>query len=159
MSDGTNPHHESGLDERTPFLRVTTFRRSGDPVSTPVWVARLPDGGYGFYTGSATGKVKRLRHTPRAEVQACSARGTPREGTSPVAVECELVNGDDLAAIDTAIRRKYGRLQVGAADVGARVMAWVQARRRGRPQDASRAHDVGVRFRLPNSGAREGGPR
>lgn len=149
MSPAMTPGQESGLDERTRFLRVTTFRRTGEAVPTPVWVARLPDGAYGFYTGSATGKAKRLRHTPRAEVQACSARGVPRAGTSPVAVECELVSGAGLEVIDTAVRRKYGRLQVGLADVGARVMARVQARRRGRPQDSARAHDVGVRFRLP----------
>jgi len=45
------------------FLLLTTFRRSGEAVGTPVWVVR--DGSHLLVTtGQQTGKVKRIRHTP-----------------------------------------------------------------------------------------------
>jgi hypothetical protein len=44
------------------FISLTTFRRSAEPVSTPVWVA--PDGSALVVTTQlGTGKIKRLRHT------------------------------------------------------------------------------------------------
>ena len=55
-------------DER--FVSLTTFRRSGQPVSTPVWVGRDGDA-LVVLTPSGSGKVKRLRADPRVEVQAC----------------------------------------------------------------------------------------
>ncbi len=45
-------------DER--YLRFTTFRRDGNPVSTTVWVVGLGDGQLGFWTSSGSGKAKRL---------------------------------------------------------------------------------------------------
>ncbi len=49
------------------FMQLTTFRKSGDAVATVVWFAE--DGGRLYITtASNSGKVKRLRHTPRARV-------------------------------------------------------------------------------------------
>lgn len=68
-------------------VMVTTFRRDGRPVPTPV--------GYGvegdrlfFMTQPDAGKAKRLRHTPRVTVAASTLRGRvtgPQiEGTAKV---------------------------------------------------------------------------
>jgi hypothetical protein len=48
------------------FVSVTTFRRDGTPVPTPVWIAQDGDA-LVVTTPAGTGKVKRLRHDPRVE--------------------------------------------------------------------------------------------
>lgn len=56
------------------YVSLTTFRKSGDPVSTPVWVAR--DGvDLVVTTPRSSGKVKRLRHTSRVELRPCTRTG------------------------------------------------------------------------------------
>jgi PPOX class probable F420-dependent enzyme len=68
-------------DER--FVSLTTFRRTGEPVSTPVWVARDGDA-LVVTTPGTSGKVKRLRHTPRVELRPCSRTGKVDEAAVPV---------------------------------------------------------------------------
>ena len=59
-------------DER--FVSLTTFRRTGEPVSTPVWEARDGDALL-VTTPAGSGKVKRLRHTSRVELRPCGRTG------------------------------------------------------------------------------------
>lgn len=56
------------------FLSITTFKRDGTPVSTPMWCAGQ-DGSMTVFTEANSGKVKRLRHDPHVSVAPCSARG------------------------------------------------------------------------------------
>ena len=46
------------------FVSLTTFRRNGAPVSTPVWVAADGDD-LVVLTPTASGKVRRLRNDAR----------------------------------------------------------------------------------------------
>ncbi len=56
------------------YVSLTTYRRSGVAVPTPVWAA--PDGGdLVVWTRADSGKVKRLRHTSRVTVAPCDVRG------------------------------------------------------------------------------------
>jgi uncharacterized protein len=55
---------------------VVTFRRSGEPVPTPVW-AGVADGNVYFRSEKRVGKVKRIRSTPRVLVAPCDSRGKP----------------------------------------------------------------------------------
>ncbi len=56
------------------YVSLTTFRRTGDAVATPVWAA--PDGAdLVVWTRADSGKVKRLRHTSRVTVAPCDVRG------------------------------------------------------------------------------------
>lgn len=59
------------------YLRLTTFKRDGTPVGTPVWfvqdAARLL-----VWTFPTAGKVKRLRNNPRVTLAPCTIRGVPR---------------------------------------------------------------------------------
>src|SRR6476469_3719592 len=66
------------------FVSLTTFRRNGIPVATPVWVAHSGDGSLVVTTPTGSGKVKRLRHTPEVELRPCSRRGTVPEGAPVV---------------------------------------------------------------------------
>ena len=56
------------------FLSLTTFRKSGERVSTPVWIGRDGDALI-VTTPQASGKVKRLRNSPRVEVRPCNRMG------------------------------------------------------------------------------------
>ena len=103
-----------------PFVSLTTFRRNGTPVATPVWIAR--DGGtLVVYTLEDSGKVKRLRRDPRVELRPCNRRGVVSPGTAPVPGVAEVVTRS--AQHVDALRRKYG-LQHRIAMVFERLTPW-----------------------------------
>jgi uncharacterized protein len=92
-------------DER--FISLTTFRRSGEPVSTPVWVGR--DGeAIVVLTPAGSGKVKRLRHDPRVEVRPCGRFGKVADDAQPVAGVAELrAQPADVERARASIRTAY----------------------------------------------------
>ena len=57
------------------YLSLATFRRDGRAVETCVWFA-AEDRQLWVFTAGDSGKVKRLRNSPRGRVAACDARGT-----------------------------------------------------------------------------------
>ena len=88
------------------YLSLTTFKRDGTAVATPVWVTRDGEQLY-VITKAHAGKIKRLRHTSRVLLAPCDMRGRvdgpATEGTARVL--------DDPAEIDAALgraRAKYG---------------------------------------------------
>ena len=90
------------------FVSVTTFKRDGTGVPAPVWCVPL-DGGFGFWTSSASGKAKRLAHTTRVVVQPCNGRGTVRPGSAPEEATAHLVtDGPELDRIRALVEDKYG---------------------------------------------------
>jgi uncharacterized protein len=89
-------------------MLLTTFRRDGTPISTPVWVVALDDGKVGFTTSSGSGKFKRLRHTERVTVQPCDVRGRVKPGTTVVNATAAVVTGTEYLAIKDKVRAKYG---------------------------------------------------
>ena len=87
------------------FVALTTFRRNGDPVSTPVWIA-LDGDGLVVTTPAASGKVKRLRRDPRVEMRPCSRRGRVPDG-APVVTGVAAIEAPDDAS-SRALQAKYG---------------------------------------------------
>jgi PPOX class probable F420-dependent enzyme len=90
------------------YLLLTTFRRDGTAVATPVWVVPLDDGSFGMWTSSGSGKAKRLAHTERILVQPCNARGKVTDGSSPQEGTARLVSGPEYVAIVEKVKAKYG---------------------------------------------------
>jgi uncharacterized protein len=90
------------------YLLLTTFKRSGDAVATPVWAVPLDEGAIGFWTSSGSGKAKRLAHTARVTVQPCDARGRVKAGTQATEATARLVTGAELDAIGVKVKAKYG---------------------------------------------------
>src|SRR2546428_2813542 len=77
------------------YMALSTFRRSGAEVATPVWFVAAGGKLYVFTAGDS-GKVKRLRHSSRARVAPSDARGrvqgawrdaTPPPVTEPPAIQ------------------------------------------------------------------------
>lgn len=91
-----------------PFVSLTSYRRNGEPVSTPVWVAR--DGASLVVTTSAsTGKVKRLRRDPRVLLRPCDRRGKVAPDAVGAEGRAEVVEDPQAQqAPAQAIATKYG---------------------------------------------------
>jgi PPOX class probable F420-dependent enzyme len=89
------------------FMTLTTYRKNGTPVPTTVWFAE-ENGRLYITTDAASGKVKRLRHTPQVLVTPCAPWGTPR-GPALSAVARVLPTVEHKRAL-TALRKKYGWL-------------------------------------------------
>ena len=56
------------------YVALSTYRKSGAPVVTPVWVARDGDE-LVVITVDGTGKTKRLSRDPSVSLQPCDFRG------------------------------------------------------------------------------------
>ncbi|WP_430779741.1 PPOX class F420-dependent oxidoreductase [Actinoplanes sp. G11-F43] len=88
------------------YVLLTTFRRDGRAVPTPLWV--VPDGaGLGFWTVAGSGKLKRIRNSGRVTVAPCDMRGNPTGG-EPVEATARIGDGADLQRVRAGIRKKYG---------------------------------------------------
>jgi hypothetical protein len=100
-------HELFALAEVT-YVSLTTFRKSGDAVATPVWI--VADGDRLLVTTAPTsGKVKRIRHTVRVELTACDMRGNVTDGAVTVTATAAVHNdAETLAAMHAALQRKYG---------------------------------------------------
>ena len=86
-------------DER--FISLTTYRKSGQGVSTAVWIAR--DGADLIVTTPReSGKVKRLRNNERVLMRPCSRTGSVADGA--VSIEGNAVVVDDDASRDLLTR-------------------------------------------------------
>src|SRR4051812_6525553 len=90
------------------YLLLTTFKRDGKAVATPVWAVGLDDGKIGFWTSSGSGKTKRLAHTSKVTVQPCDARGKLKDATSPTSGTAKVVTGPELEGIRAKVVAKYG---------------------------------------------------
>jgi PPOX class probable F420-dependent enzyme len=87
------------------YALLTTFRRDGRAVPTPLWV--MPDGaGLAFWTVKDSGKVKRVRNGGRVTVTACDMRGNP--AGEPIEGTARIGDTADLARVGKALGRKYG---------------------------------------------------
>ena len=87
------------------YVLLTTFRRDGRAVSTPLWVT--PDGaGLGFWTTASAGKLKRIRNNPRVTVAACDFRGNPTG--EPIEARARIGDRADWQRVTDGLRRKYG---------------------------------------------------
>jgi len=92
--------------DQNQYISLSTFRKSGVEVKTPVWFAAMGEKLYAFSAPDA-GKVKRLRNSSRARIAPCDSRGNVkgewRDATARIV--------DDAALIERAhktMRAKYG---------------------------------------------------
>lgn len=116
------------------YVALTTFRRTGVPVTTPVWIAPAVDGTDRLVVISVdgTGKTKRLAHTGRVEVRECDLRGRVAAGAPTYRGEAVVVRApDDVQAVRAAVVAKYG-WRARASDVADAVVSRVGIRRRAR---------------------------
>lgn len=104
------PHPFDTLEDHS-YLSLTTYRKSGERVSTPVWFARAGDALYVF-TDVESGKVKRIRNDPRVSLAPCDMRGRVRGGSIEAAARA--LDEHEFALADRAFAGKYGWRYRGA---------------------------------------------
>jgi uncharacterized protein len=87
------------------YLLVTTFRRNGAAVPTPVWAARDGDG-LVIWSAADAGKVKRIRRDGSVLLAPCTARGKPTG--AEVAGHARLLDAEESARARRLIAVRYG---------------------------------------------------
>ncbi|MEU1081114.1 PPOX class F420-dependent oxidoreductase [Streptomyces sp. NPDC005908] len=87
------------------YLLLTSFRKNGTPVATPVWVVRDGDA-LGVWTAADSWKVKRVRARGDVLVGPCDVRGNPTGDQVPATAE--VCDADTTARYRELIARKYG---------------------------------------------------
>jgi PPOX class probable F420-dependent enzyme len=104
-SDDTTPASTLDLLGSGKFLLVTTYRKDGRTVPTPVWTVR--DGeALGIWTVADSGKVKRIRNRGDVLLAPCDVRGNRRGEDVPAVAEI-LPDGQTERYRDL-LKRKYG---------------------------------------------------
>lgn len=87
------------------YVALTTYRRDGTPVMTPVWAAAEGDSLFIFSNPNA-GKVKRIRNSGRVTLAPCTATGTITGAALPA--EATILHGDQMPNVWRLLVKKYG---------------------------------------------------
>ena len=87
------------------YLNITSFKRDGTGVATPVWF--VSDGARLFaFTDLHSAKIRRIHHNPRVLVASCWVNGKLRR--EPVAARAEvLTDASDLERIQKLLLERY----------------------------------------------------
>lgn len=94
----------TSLDKQK-YISLTTFRRTGEAVATPVWFVRLEDALY-FYSDATAGKVKRIRNNPQVQLAACTISGNVKGPSFPGFARI-VTDPHEQARIKAALDAKY----------------------------------------------------
>ncbi|MFG2650555.1 PPOX class F420-dependent oxidoreductase [Streptomyces sp. NPDC048436] len=87
------------------YLLVTSYRKNGTPVPSPVWVVEDGDA-LGVWTAADSWKVKRIRNRADVLIGPCDLRGNPTGEQIPATAE--ICDPGTTARYRTLIARKYG---------------------------------------------------
>jgi hypothetical protein len=94
---------------RHDYVNLTSYRRDGTPLSTPVWcVAR---GDFLFvWTRADSGKVKRINRDPVVRVAVCTVRGRPLSPAWPATAR--VIGGGGEEMVRALMADKYGSWKI-----------------------------------------------
>jgi uncharacterized protein len=102
------------------YALLTTYRRDGRAVPTPLWVVRDGDA-VAVWTPTNTGKVKRIRRSSRVLIGACDFRGNLSGPQTPA--RARILDAAGTARVRGLLARKYGLI--------GRLSLWGSRLRRG----------------------------
>ncbi len=121
VTDEARPPHPFEDLEGHRYMNLTTFRKNGEAVPTPVWFA-LVDGRLYATTAPNSGKMKRIRNGPRVLLAPSNFRGKPLgesvEGLARILDDGEAPENAGVAfgekyRLGLSLFRVFGRTEVG----------------------------------------------
>lgn len=116
------------------YLSLTTFKKDGSAVATPVWVARDGDE-LVVITDATSGKARRIRNNANVRLAPCDMRG--QVTGSSVDGSAQLTDSTGTKSVAAQVKRKYG--------LAFSAIGWMEKLRR-RSSDS-----VGIRIRIPET--------
>jgi PPOX class probable F420-dependent enzyme len=105
----------------TKTVLLTTYKRDGTPIGTPVSIAFDADRAF-FRTWHKAWKTKRLANNPDVEVAPATLRGEPTGPAIPA--RAALLSGADARLAARALARRHRVLQRVLVPVTHRLMRW-----------------------------------
>ena len=106
---------------QTKTIVLTSFKRDGTPVATPVSIAFDGDRAF-FRSWHTAGKAKRLRRDPRVQVAPSTLSGTPTGAVIDARARC--LTGADAQLAARALARRHRVLQRVLVPLAHRVMRY-----------------------------------
>jgi PPOX class probable F420-dependent enzyme len=93
-------------------ISLTTYRKDGTPVSTPVW--QVTEGDILTTVSSADAwKVKRIRNNPHVEVTPCDIRGRIQPDARAVQGTARLLQSSETENARLLMERRYVSARIG----------------------------------------------
>jgi uncharacterized protein len=86
------------------YVSLTTFRRDGTPVSTPVWFVAESESLL-VETDGDSYKARRIRRNDHVTVAPCTATG--RVTGAAISARAAMLPGDELPRVERLLHRKY----------------------------------------------------
>lgn len=90
------------------YLNLESYRRSGQPVRTPLWFVER-DGRLYVRTPDDAAKIKRIRSNPRVRVVVSDFRGHPQGDW--IDASARVAEGAEADQANRLLARKYGLLK------------------------------------------------
>jgi uncharacterized protein len=90
--------------QRQKYISLTTFRKSGTAVPTPVWFGQQDDKLY-VMTRSDSGKYKRIRNNSQVRIAPCTVRG--KITGAEFAATARILPPEDWPLAHQTIKKKY----------------------------------------------------
>jgi uncharacterized protein len=88
------------------YIDLVTYRKNGNPVSTPVWFAIDDADRLVVYADGSSGKIKRIRNSSTVAVAACSMKGKHVGPQMPAVAE--LLDDAQGPVVHALLNKKYG---------------------------------------------------
>jgi PPOX class probable F420-dependent enzyme len=133
MTATLGANHPFDRFARQGTVLLTTFRRDGRPVGTPVSLAVIGDHAV-FRTYDRAWKTRRLAHTRQVTIAPSTTRGTP---TGPaIGATARILDGEEARAAAAALRRKHPVLHGVLVPLAHRLRGYTTLHYRVDPADA-----------------------
>jgi uncharacterized protein len=102
-----SPNHLTRFAHQN-YLNLETWRKTGVPVTTPVWCAE-EHGTFYIYSRANAGKVKRIQNNPTVRMVPCDVRGHPTGDW--VEAEARILDEAGAARGHQLLHQQYGWLK------------------------------------------------
>ena len=90
------------------FVSLTTFKRNGDAVASPMWIAAEGEQLWAWTPADAW-KVKRMQRDSRVTLSPCGRTGKVQGGAPVVNATAEVItDAHEVTRVESLIKGKYG---------------------------------------------------